>query len=194
MGVAVVAAILAGGKSQRFGADKALADIAGAPMISHVARVLRADAGALAVVGHPGAAAVLGATALSDPADAVAGPLAGVLAALDWAEALGADWLVTAPCDAPLLPPGMGGRLIGAAEAVGAAAAYAETSSGAHPLCGVWRPALAGDLRASFARGVHPPVRQVTGNVIAERFADDEAFANVNTPADMARVRDRLRS
>lgn len=183
-----VSAILAGGDSSRFGADKALADIAGAPMIAHVARALGGES--LAVVGHLRAATLLRAAVLSDPADAVRGPLAGVLAALDWARQSGADWVVTAPCDVPLLPAGMGETLIAAAS--GASAAYALTEDGAHALCAAWRPALAESLRAAFARGVHPPVRALAADAVAVRFADAEAFLNVNTKADLARALRRV--
>ncbi len=164
------AAILAGGESRRFGADKAMAEIGGAPMIAHVARALNADA--LAVVGNGAAAAALGAVALSDPACALRGPLAGVLAALEWAETLGASWLITAPCDVPLLPPDFGARLIAAAEAAGAPAAHAATSDGVHALCAAWRPFLAGALRAHFARGrwSFDPSRRWPGGVRELRF------------------------
>lgn len=180
------AAILAGGESRRFGADKVMADLCGAPMVTRVAVVLGGDV--LAVVGHAQAAAYLNARALRDPPDAVAGPLAGVLAALAWAEALGADWLLTAPCDTPLLPRDLYAQLIAAAEAAGASAAHARTGDGVHALCAVWRPALAARLRASFAAGVHPPVRELAPDAITVTFADREAFLNVNTPDDLARA------
>lgn len=184
------AAILAGGESRRFGADKAMADLGGAPMIARVAGKLRADA--LAVVGHAQAAALLNAAALRDPADAVRGPLAGVLAALDWAQALGAEWLMTAPCDTPLLPRDLHEQLIAAAEAAGASAAHARTDDGVHALCAVWRPALAARLRAAFANGVHPPVRELAPDAVEVAFADAEVFLNVNTPDDLARARGRI--
>lgn len=188
-----MAAILAGGASNRFGADKAMADLRGAAMIAHVARALGAGVDELAVVGHPRAAALLGAVKLSDPALAVPGPLAGVLAALDWAGDIGADWVVTAPCDAPLLPHDLAHKLIAGAEAAKAQAAFAQTASGLHPLCAAWAPALAAPLRDCFTRGLHPPVRELAPNAARVLFDDEAAFANVNTPEDMARVAARLR-
>lgn len=185
------AAILAGGESSRFGADKAMADLGGEPMIAHVAEVLRGAVHS-AVVGHARAAALLGAADLSDPASAVRGPLAGVLAGLEWAETLGVAWLVTAPCDAPLLPHDVADRLIAAAQAAGVSAAFAATASGLHPLCAAWRPALAEPLREFFSRGVHPPVRELVPDAARVMFEDEEAFLNVNTPADMARALARL--
>ncbi|HCK85305.1 MAG TPA: molybdenum cofactor guanylyltransferase MobA, partial [Hyphomonadaceae bacterium] len=83
------AAILAGGEGSRFGADKAMADLGGKPMIAHVVKAF-GGAVRIAVVGNARAATLLAAADLCDPADAVRGPLAGVLAGLEWAEALGA--------------------------------------------------------------------------------------------------------
>lgn len=183
-----VAAVLAGGASSRFGADKAMVEIGGAPMTAHVARAL--GGAGLAIVGHPRAAAALGAVSLSDPPGSVAGPLAGVLAALEWAES--APWLVTAPCDAPLLPTDLAARLIEAAERAGVEVAYACTSDGPHALCAAWRPALAAVLRRHFANGAHPPVRAVVADAARVIFEERDAFLNVNTKEDLASVRARL--
>lgn len=185
------AAILAGGQSSRFGADKAMADLGGKPMIAHVAKTL-SGAAAIAVVGNARAAASLGAADLCDPVSAVRGPLAGVLAGLEWAEALGVSWLVTVPCDAPLIPEDIAERLISAAEAAGVGAAFAATASGLHPLCAAWRPALAAPLRDFFSRGVHPPVRELVPDAARVVFDDEEAFLNVNTRQDMALALARL--
>lgn len=180
------AAILAGGESRRFGADKALAMLGGVPLIERVANAIRGPGRKLAVVGHPSGAALLNCVTLHDPAGAVGGPLAGVLAALDWAAAEGAEWLVTAPCDAPLIPADMAERLIESAELAGARAAFATTPSGLHPLCAAWSPSLAGELRKHFERGVHPPVREIVPEAPRVLFADEDAFMNINTPADLA--------
>ena len=182
------AAILAGGASRRFGADKATADFAGAPMIAHVADVLRPGAIAIAVAGPASTAALVSALALSDAEGGVPGPLAGVLAALDWAQGLGADWLVTSPCDVPLLPKDLARKLIAAALAANAPAAYAVTPQGAHPLCAAWRPSLNDQLRKFFAAGLHPPVRNLAPDAAAVLFEDEIAFANVNTQADRDRA------
>ncbi len=154
-------------------------------MLAHVARSL-AGATALAVVGNSKGAMLLGATDLHDPPGAMPGPLAGVLAALDWAQSLGAAWLVTAPCDTPLLPNDLGETLI--AHAAAADAAHACSEDGVHALCAAWRPALAERLRGYFAKGLHPPVRELAPGAVRVTFANGAAFMNVNTPTDMARA------
>src|SRR5690348_4095271 len=111
--------VLAGGQSSRFGADKALAVLNGETLAGRMARMMRAQCGRVALSAK---APLLGADllTLADPAGAPAGPLSGVLAGLRWAGSTGAEWLVTAPCDTPLLPPDFPTRLVETAESADA--------------------------------------------------------------------------
>lgn len=109
------------------------------------------------------------------------GPLAGILAGLDWAHALGYAWLATVPCDAPMLP-----RDLVAALHAGrgdAPAAFAETVEGAHPLCALWRTDIRTALGSSLQQGRHPSVRGFLTNIGATpvRFDTTAHFANANT-------------
>lgn len=179
--------ILAGGRSSRFGSDKAFATLYGIPLVEHVARALRSCATTLAVSGGAGAAALLGMPLLCDLPGTPSGPLAGILAGLAWAEAGGADWLITATCDVPLVPHDMGLRLMTTARAKGASLALAQTSDGPHPLCAAWRPRLRPLLAAALADGAHPSVRRFAADMGAAEFlfAQREQFFNINTPADL---------
>lgn len=188
----VFAAVLAGGQSRRFGADKAMAVLDGAPMLVRVGERLRPQAEKLAVVGHAEGAASLRCVALSDPPLPARGPLLGVLAALEWAGAHGAAWLITAPCDTPLIPEDLAERLI--ADAGDAHVAFAATASGLHPLCAAWSPALAPALRARLEAGEHPPVHEAAGNAERVLFAEEDAFANINTSDEFARISAAIRS
>ena len=188
--------ILAGGRSLRFGAEKAASEIDGVSLLERaVDRLSTCDA--VAVSCPPGCAAArlaekLGLACLEDPPASPRGPLAGVLAGLIWAQGQD-DTLVTLPCDAPLLPAGLAERLIGAS--AGAPAAMARTPGGLQPLCAVWRGAMIRPLRAALANGLHPPVHQMlsdAGAAIVD-FPDDEAFLNINSPDDLTRAALRLR-
>lgn len=179
--------ILAGGRSSRFGSDKAFANLSGVPLVEHVAHALRSCATALAVSGGAGAAALLGVPLLCDPPGAPRGPLAGILAGLEWTEAEGTDWLVTTTCDVPLVPPDMADRLIAAAEEKGVPLAMAQTSDSPHPLCAAWRPQIRSLLAAALADGAHPSVRRFAADMraVEVHFAQREQFFNINTPADL---------
>lgn len=183
--------VLAGGRARRFGAEKALAELAGRPLIAHVVDALGACA-AVAVSAPTGGGAAdwagrRGLEVLQDPVGLAAGPLAGILAGLRWAEAGGADALVTAPCDTPFLPRDYVPRLL--APLSRASAAAAATRGGRQPLCSAWRADLAPRLAAILADG-HPPVSAVLDALGAceTDFIEADAFANLNTPQDLARA------
>lgn len=183
-----VAAILGGGAGARMGRRKALVELDGGSLVAHVARALRVSASKLAVVGDADAAHTIDAVALSDPPGFPSGPLSGVSAALSWAEAGGARFLLIAPCDTPLLDGSVFERL-GEAVDRGARVACAETADGLQPLVSIWRTTLADSLRGELADG-HPPVRDVLARAGLERvrFDDAEMFLNINTPADLRRA------
>lgn len=179
----IVAVILAGGRSSRFGAPKALAVLAGKPLIAHVAQAL-AGAAQIAVVGDAAAAEAIGAPCLMDPPDVASGPLAGVRAGLEWALARSADWLCVAPCDAPLLPPDVAARLRDAAG--DERSACAETVTGDEPLISIWHVSQLPGLRAALADGAHPRVTALL-SAARLRLSSLEAI-NVNTREDFARA------
>lgn len=186
--------ILAGGRARRMGGqDKALIRLGDRPLARHVADRLRAHVRALALNanGDPARFAELGLPVLPDPLPGRPGPLAGVLAALDWAADEGAAAAVTAPADTPFLPDDLVPRLAAAAEGV-TRPALAATPGGLHPLCAIWPVALRGALREALERG-EAKVRDwaaAQGAAIV-MFEDEAAFFNINTPEDLATARAR---
>jgi len=136
-------------------------------------------------------AARLGFARLEDPPGSPRGPLSGVLAGLQWTRGED-DLLLTAPCDAPLLPPDLAERLLAA---IGAApAAVARSPGGLQPLCAVWRTMMIRPLQAALADGLHPPAHRILtdANAAVVDFPDEAAFLNVNTLEDLAEAERRL--
>ncbi|MDM7256199.1 MAG: molybdenum cofactor guanylyltransferase MobA [Paracoccus sp. (in: a-proteobacteria)] len=181
--------VLAGGQSRRMGgADKALLPLAGRPLIAHVIDRLGC-AGAISANGDPARFARFGLPVLGDSVPGFAGPLAGVLAGMDWAAGRGIGRVVTAAADTPFFPRDLVARL---AEAPGrVAVAWAMTPEGMrrHPTFGIWDVALREDLRAALAQGV----RRIGGfagdhGAALVEFPGDEPFFNINTPDDLARA------
>lgn len=188
----VAGVVLAGGRSVRFGGEKATAMLAGRPLLMWAVARLRVACVSVAANVRPGTeaealAAAEGLPRLYDAAGDAAGPLAGVRAGLLWAQELRARALAVSPCDAPLLPDELFPRLI---EAAGAGAAMAVTSRGSEPLCALWPLSALPVLDAALAGGAHPPTWRVLESLGARRveFADADAFANVNTRADLAAI------
>lgn len=172
------------------GVDKALVALGGRPLLAHVVARLAPQVGALAIGanGDPARFAGFGLPVLADGAAAGAGPLAGLLAGLDWAAGLGATALVTAAADTPFLPRDLVARLHAAAGPTSPAVAAAPRAV-LHPTAGLWPAGLRAALAADLARGE----RRLGGWAEAQGcavavFPDPDGFFNINTPDDLARA------
>lgn len=201
---AIPGVILAGGLSSRMGGgDKCLLPIGGKPLLSHVIDRLGAQAGPLALNANadPERFAAFGLPVIADSIEGFAGPLAGVLAGMDWAAEQGAEFIVTAAADTPFLPLDLVDRLrTGAGTAPVALAATPDPKRGVsrHPTFGLWSVALRDDLRAALQDGLRKVVLWTDkhgGVEVLFDFRDGEdPFFNVNTPEDLARADDRARA
>ncbi len=189
-GAALSAVILAGGLGRRMGGgDKPLRLLGGQPILGHVVarigpQVLRL---ALNANGDSARFAGFGLEVLPDPVPDRPGPLAGVLAALDWA----AGPVVTVPGDTPFLPADLVVRLHAAA---GNGMAVACGPDGrAHPTCALWPAEAAPVIRAALDRGDRR-VREVAASLGAVEvpFGGPDPFFNINTPGDLAEAEGRL--
>jgi molybdopterin-guanine dinucleotide biosynthesis protein A len=174
--------ILAGGRATRMGGiDKPLLTIGGRSLVAHILdRLGRADPVAISANGDPARYAGFGLPILPDSVTG-RGPLAGVLAGLHWAAALGADSLLSIPGETPFIPAGLAARL-------GAAPAWAENAAGLHPLVAVWPVSCAGALERWLAGQPSGQVRRfgATLGMRAVWFEDaPDPFLNINTPEDM---------
>lgn len=199
----VPAVILAGGLARRMGGgDKALLALAGPPLLAHVIDRLAPQCAPLALNanGDPARFQGFGLPVIADGRDDFAGPLAGILAAMGWAAALGHQAVLTAPADSPFLPVDLAARLQAAAEPdrpVIAAAPDAQGQMRHHPVFGLWPVTL----RDSLARALDAGQRRLMGWA-AEQGAitaawpqtDPDPFWNINTPADLAEAEAMLRS
>ncbi len=121
-----------------------------------------------------------------------AGPLAGILAALDFAFAQisGLEWVLTVPGDVPFLPPDLVSRLHAARRSMGAALACAASQGRTHPVIALWPVTLREALRRAM---VEQDVRRVGAFTSAHACAIAEwtaipldPFFNINTPEDLA--------
>lgn len=187
----IVGLVIAAGRSRRFGADKALAQIAGVSLLERSLARLSPTCAAVAVNSPASLVLPVGVPRIEDIAQAPGGPLAGVLAGLRWAQRQGADLLVTLPCDTPLLPDDLVRRL--AEAAADRPCAVARTPSGVESLCAAWRADMAEDLAARLAIG-HPPVHAYleAHHCAFVDYPDSAGFLNVNTPQDLAEAARRI--
>jgi len=194
---AVVGLVLAGGRSVRFGGEKAVALLDGRPLLEWAAERLRSVCVQVAINVRAGSEAeavahARGLPTLYDEAGDALGPLAGVKVGMIWAEAQGARLLAVSPCDAPLLPNDLYVRLL---EHADGGPAMAETRDGRQPLCAVWPVTSLPDVQEALRGGAHPPTWQMLERIGARKafFDDPGAFANVNTREDLAAVQGEAR-
>jgi molybdopterin-guanine dinucleotide biosynthesis protein A len=190
-----VGLVLAGGLARRMGGgDKARITIGGVSILDRVLARLTpyCTQVILSANGDPARFASFGLPVVADEVPDFAGPLAGVLAGLEWVmkNRPGIDWLVTAPADCPFLPHDLVPRLHQVAREEGRRLACARSGEWRHPVVGIWSVALAGDLRrALLDEGVHKIEAWTAryGVAIADWPPTPvDPFFNVNTPDDVA--------
>ena len=187
--------ILAGGRATRMGGgDKGLRMVAGVRLIDHVITRLSAQCSPLAINanGDPARLAEFGLAILADSLPDHPGPLAGVLAGLDWAASLGAPAIITAAADTPFFPADLAEKLQENAGPTGLClAASADPLGKLHrqPTFGLWPTALRHDLRAALTGGLRKIVlwtdSHKSGTAIFPSQPFDPFF-NINTPEDIA--------
>jgi len=186
--------LLAGGLSSRMGGgDKTLRTVAGRPILDHVVERLRPQVGALILNanGEPARFQRWGLPVVPDGVPGFAGPLAGILAALDWAADHAPDVtdVLSVPTDCPFLPRDLVSRLEEARAATGAPLACARSDGQTHPVVGLWPVQLRADLRhALVVEDMRKIDRWTARHGVAHAdFATDpvDPFFNANTPDDV---------
>jgi len=190
----IAGVILAGGQATRMGGgDKGLRIVGGQPLLAHVLDRLRpqVDAIVLNANGDPARFADWGLPVVPDSLPDWPGPLAGVLAGMDWAAAQGADAVISVAADTPFFPRDLVAQLRAAAGPSGLALAATREGGKLYrqPTFGLWPVALRDDLRAALLGGLRKVVlwTDAHGAGTAEFGTDPfDPFFNINTPEDIA--------
>ncbi len=186
--------VLAGGLARRMGGgDKPLRVLGGKPMLDHALGRLAPQVAAVIVNanGDPARFAGYGLPVVADGLPDHPGPLAGILAALDWAAEQRPDlpWVVSVPGDSPFIPGDLVARLHAARAAAGVPLAGARSGGPTHPPGGPWPRALPYHQRAPLTGGERKIDRWTARHGCAH--ADWPArpvdpFFNANAPEDLA--------
>ena len=192
---ATIGVILAGGLARRMGGgDKPMKEIAGKPILAHVIARLapQCDALILNANGDPSRFDRFALPVVADDVPGNPGPLAGILAGLDWTarNRPGIDWIVSLAGDCPFLPPDLVSRLQEARARTGADLAVAASGGRSHPVIGLWQVALRHDLRHALTNeGLHKIDRWTARYPIATAewlTSPVDPFFNANQPEDLA--------
>lgn len=181
-----VGVILAGGRSSRMGTDKALVEIHGVSLLDRAIGRLSPQVDALAINSNF-SIADRPLPILPDATTAFDGPLAGVMAGLNWARSLGAERLATVAVDTPFFPIHLVQRL---AEIDTSNIALARSGGRNHPVFALWPVATLDPLRTFLDRGETRRVMTFLESYGYESvdFPNEpfDPFFNINTPQDMA--------
>ena len=190
----VVGLLLAGGQSRRMGGgDKALRLLGGIPLLARVIERLRPQVEALVLNanGDPLRFARFALPVAADSVPGFAGPLAGVLAGLDWAASHRPDcpYVVSVATDAPFLPVDLVARLAEGLDEAHAELACAASGGRSHPVFGLWPVRLRDDLRRAVVdHGMRKVDLWTARHLLATvPFPDQpvDPFFNANRPEDL---------
>lgn len=196
--------ILAGGMSRRMGGgDKSLLPLGGTPVLSRVINRLQPQVTSLFLNanGDPDRFAPFGLPVLADPLPDFPGPLAGVLAGMDQASRIGADWVVTVAADTPFFPADLVKTFSEVVEREDKPIVLAATPGPGdrldrHPTFGLWNVALRDDLRRALQDGTRKIVAWTDSHGAATALfpaTPFDPFFNINTSDDMLRAETILR-
>ena len=197
-----IGVILAGGLARRMGGgDKPMRKIQGITILEHVVRRLsdQCDGIILNANGDPSRFASFGLSVVEDNVKGNPGPLAGILAALDWTAAHrpDAEWVVSVAGDCPFLPRDLVHRLHGARTMQQTELAVASSGGQVHPVIGLWRVALRHELRQAL---VEEDIRKIDRWTSRYRMATVtwsmepvDPFYNANTLEDLSEAEDLAR-
>lgn len=192
---ATPAVLLAGGLARRMGGgDKPMRQIAGRTILARVIARLKpqCDGLILNANGDPARFASFGLAVIPDTVADFPGPLAGILAALDWTAANRPEisWILSAAADCPFLPRDLVARMHEARAEQNAQLAVAASGGQSHPVIGLWSVGLRKELRHAL---VVEDVRKIDRWTARYRLATVEwpttpldPFFNANTMDDIA--------
>jgi molybdopterin-guanine dinucleotide biosynthesis protein A len=191
----ILGLILAGGQARRMGGgDKALVELAGQPLVAHAIERLAPQVSRIVLNanGDPARLDSFGLPVVPDSVEGFAGPLAGVLAGLEWAAANApvCEWVATVAVDAPFFPSDLVARLSVAVANESTDMVCAASNGRSHPVFGLWPVRLAADLRRAL---VDEDIRKVDAWTARYQVAEvafpapvDDPFLNINRPEDLA--------
>lgn len=181
--------ILAGGQATRMGGgDKGALKLGGQTMLTRVIERLapQVEGIVLNANGDPARFSSYGLPVVADSIEGFVGPLAGVLAGMEYAASHGATHVLSAAADTPFFPRDLGEKLAATPGPIALAATQENGKIYRHPTFGLWPVDLADDLRAALQDGLRKVVLWTDKHGTSTALFAENAFFNINTPEDLA--------
>jgi molybdenum cofactor guanylyltransferase len=189
-----VGILLAGGPARRMGGgDKTLRKVGGISLLAHVIAALRPQCVGLVLSanGDPARFAGFDVPIVADDVPGFLGPLAGILAGLDWIAAQRPDvpFAISVPADTPFLPGDLAARLIDARMKGNALIACAGSGGRTHPAVALWPVSIRNDLRHALVvedvRKVEAFLQNYSRAIVEWPVEPYDPFFNANDPSDL---------
>ena len=187
--------ILAGGKGRRMGGkEKALIRLLDRPLLSYVLEKVSGKVApiALNINTNFDSFQKFGYKIIKDPIKGHLGPLAGILASLNWAKEINQDWVLTLPCDTPFLPKNLVQFMVEAKNKTPEVDLVVAKSRGFnHPVIALWKSDINQKLQSALNEGVRKiDIFTAQLNIAYVDFdniqnSDFDPFTNLNAPPDL---------
>ncbi len=194
--------ILAGGKGRRMGCkDKALIPLLDRPLLSYVLESISGHVApiALNINTNLDKFSEFGYEIIEDPIKGHLGPLAGILASLNWARKLNQKWVMTLPCDTPFLPKNIVKEMIKLKnKELDVDLVVAQSKGYNHPVIALWKS----DLNLKLEKALNEGIRKIdiftsslkVAYVDFDKIKNDnfDPFTNLNSPLDLIKAQQIL--
>ncbi|MDC1209321.1 molybdenum cofactor guanylyltransferase MobA [Pseudomonadota bacterium] len=194
--------ILAGGKGRRMGGkDKALIPLLDRPLLSYVLESISGHVApiALNINTNLDKFSEFGYEIIEDPIKGHLGPLAGILASLNWARKLNQKWVMTLPCDTPFLPKNIVKEMIKLKnKELDVDLVVAQSKGYNHPVIALWKS----DLNLKLEKALNEGIRKIdiftsslkVAYVDFDKINNDnfDPFTNLNSPLDLIKAQQIL--
>ena len=195
----VLPVILAGGKSRRFGADKAVAKLGEKSLIDYTINKLEPKfAEILVITNNPIQVSKNNIFFIKDTMSGQLGPLVGILSAMEWVKNndKNYEWIISFPCDTPFFEEEIIDKVINSQKSSDKKLLFLKSGNKRHNIFGLWSIELMEQLRNDInqgARKVEDWANKIGTEIVEINSESDKSFLNINTKLDLEDAQKKLK-
>ena len=195
----VLPVILAGGKSRRFGADKAVAKLGEKSLIDYTINKLEPKfAEILVITNNPMQVSKNNIFFIKDTLTGQLGPLVGILSAMEWVKNndKNYEWIISFPCDTPFFEEEIIDKVINSQKSSDKKLLFLKSGNKRHNIFGLWSIELMEQLRNDInqgARKVEDWANKIGTEIVEINSESDKSFLNINTKLDLEEAQKKLK-
>ena len=195
----VLPVILAGGKSRRFGADKAVAKLGDKSLIDYTINKLEPKfAEILVITNNPKQVSKNNIFFIKDTMSGQLGPLVGILSAMEWVKNndKNYEWIISFPCDTPFFEEEIIDKVINSQKSSDKKLLFLKSGNKRHNIFGLWSIELMEQLRNDInqgARKVEDWANKIGTEIVEINSESDKSFLNINTKLDLEEAQKKLK-